>query len=206
MEKAVIENKKAFFRCVLDHVSDAVVTTDEHGRVTFANPAAEHLYGLSEAQALGRGLGELLRGFNAGAAGNLADITGAVARDGRWHGEIMQRTPDRPELLVEASISLLRHDGNVVGSVSVVREVSDRRAAEQLIAYQATHDGLTGLLNRAAWMAALETALTSRRAVVVVFVDLNGSRPSTTVSVTPKATRSSTPSPAASPPKYAPVT
>src|SRR6202012_4656687 len=43
-------------RQLLDHVSDAVVATDTHGRVTFANPAAQKLYGIAEDDAIGRGL------------------------------------------------------------------------------------------------------------------------------------------------------
>lgn len=164
-----------YFRRILDHVPDAVVTTDPLGRVTFANPAAEALYGIPEEMALGRGLADLLSAFDAGQGIGLDEVTGVVAREGRWHGEIVQRTPDGRDLLVEASVSLLRQeDGAVLGSVSILREVSDRKAAERLISHQASHDGLTGLLNRVAFMAELRSRLASGRPVTLAFLDLNG--------------------------------
>jgi PAS domain S-box-containing protein len=163
-----------FFRTVLDQVADAVITTDAYGCVTFANPAAENLYGISENDARGRNLTDLLSTFRTASGAALDHVTAQVATQGRWHGEITQRTPDGPDLLVDASISLLRDShGTVLGSVSVVREISERKASERLIAYQATHDSLTGLLNRAAFMTALNTALRSRPAPILIFVDLN---------------------------------
>jgi diguanylate cyclase (GGDEF)-like protein/PAS domain S-box-containing protein len=164
-----------YFRKVLQQVSDAVVTTDNHGRVTFANPAAEKLYGIAERDAVGRGLADLLAMFSAEHHGDLDGITAVVARQGRWHGEIAQRSLDGRDLLVEASIALLRDDnGTVMGSVSVVREISARKAAEGQIIYQATHDNLTGLLNRAAFITELRSSLTAERRPALVFLDLNG--------------------------------
>jgi diguanylate cyclase (GGDEF)-like protein len=58
--------------------------------------------------------------------------------------------------------------------VSIVREISDRKAAERQISYQATHDGLTGLLNRTAFLSELDTSLASGRQPTLVFLDLNG--------------------------------
>ena len=52
--------EERYLRQLLDHVSDAVVATDTLGRVTFANPAAQKLYGIAEKDAVGRGLLELL--------------------------------------------------------------------------------------------------------------------------------------------------
>ncbi len=165
-----------YFHRVLERVSDAVVTTDAHGRVAFANPAAERLYGVSEPDAIGRALADLLAGFDAGDDGDLDNVTLLVARDGEWHGEIAQRTLDGRDLVVEASISLLRDDdGRVVGSAAVVRDVSARKAVEQRLAHQASHDSLTGLLNRTAFLFELTNAMEAADGVItVVFADLNG--------------------------------
>jgi diguanylate cyclase (GGDEF)-like protein/PAS domain S-box-containing protein len=165
---------EGFFQTVLTHVADAVVTTDAEGRVTFANPAAEKLYGMTQEAVVGRALADLLSSFHAASGESLGEITTAVARRGRWQGEIAHRIPDGHDVLVEASISLIRDTaGLVLGSVSVLREISDRKAAEALIAYQAAHDGLTGLLTRRAFMAQLEAALDTSCSVTLVFLDLN---------------------------------
>ena len=167
--------EERYLRQLLDHVSDAVVATDTYGRVTFANPVAQNLYGIAEEDAVGRGLLELLDMFDAGGNTDVDEITGVVAREGRWHGELIQRALDGRELVVEASVSMLADDdGAVLGSVSIIREISGRKEAERQISYQATHDGLTGLLNRTAFMRQLQESLTSGRQPTLIFLDLNG--------------------------------
>jgi diguanylate cyclase (GGDEF)-like protein/PAS domain S-box-containing protein len=168
-------SQERYLRQLLDHVSDAVVATDTQGRVTFANPAAQELYGIAEKDALGRGLLELLDLFDTAGTTDVDEITRLVARQGHWHGELTQRALDGRELVVEASVSMLADDdGAVLGSVSIIREISARKAAERQIAYQATHDGLTGLLNRTAFMRELQESLSSGKQPTLIFLDLNG--------------------------------
>jgi diguanylate cyclase (GGDEF)-like protein/PAS domain S-box-containing protein len=168
-------SQERYLRQLLDHVSDAVVATDTHGRVTFANPAAQTLYGIAEKDAVGRGLLELLDLFDAGGNIGVDEITGIVAREGHWHGELTQRALDGRELVVEASVSMLADDdGAVLGSVSIIREISERKEAERQISYQASHDWLTGLLNRTAFMRELQESLAAERRPTLIFLDLNG--------------------------------
>lgn len=167
--------EERFLRQILADVSDAVVATDTQGRVTFANAAAQELYGITAENAVGRGLLELLDMFDAGGQADVAEITAVVAREGHWRGELIQRALDGRDLLVEASVSMLSDgDGTVLGSVSIVREISERKAAEQQISYQATHDGLTGLLNRTAFLGELDASLAKGRNPTLIFLDLNG--------------------------------
>ena len=167
--------EERYLRQILAHVSDAVVATDTHGRVTFANAAAHELYGIAAEDAIGRGLLELLDMFDAGGHADVREIAGIVAREGRWRGELIQRALDGRDLLVEASVSMLSDDdGAVLGSVSIVREISERKAAERQISYQATHDGLTGLLNRTAFLNELDASLAAGRNPTLIFLDLNG--------------------------------
>ena len=167
--------QERYLRRILEHVSDAVVATDVDGRVTFANPAAQRLYGIAGEDAVGRGILELLDMFDTGEHADVDEITRTVAREGRWQGELTQRALDGRDLLVEASVSVLADDdGSVLGSVSVVREISGRKAAERQISFQATHDGLTGLLNRTAFLAGLEASLAAGRRPTLIFLDLNG--------------------------------
>jgi diguanylate cyclase (GGDEF)-like protein/PAS domain S-box-containing protein len=167
--------QERYLRQILEHVSDAVVATDTQGRVTFSNPAAQKLYGIAGEDADGRALLELLDLFDAGGAVNVEEITRVVAHEGQWQGELTQRALDGRDLLVEASVSILTDDdGTVLGSVSILREISGRRAAERQISYQATHDGLTGLLNRTAFLAKLDVSLASGAHPTLIFLDLNG--------------------------------
>jgi diguanylate cyclase (GGDEF)-like protein/PAS domain S-box-containing protein len=167
--------EERYLRQILEHVSDAIVATDTYGRVTYSNPAAQQLYGIAREDAVGRGLLELLDMFDAEGNTDLDEIARSVARQGHWRGELTQRALDGRELLVESSVSMLADsDGTVLGSVSIVREISGRKAVERQISYQATHDGLTGLLNRTAFLSKLETSLASGCKPTLIFLDLNG--------------------------------
>ncbi len=174
-ETTPLSQAERYLRRILEHVSDAVIATDVSGRVTFANPAAQQLYGIAGEAALGRNIGELLAMFDEEGIADIGAIAAVVARDGHWNGELLQRSLDGRKLLVEVAVSSLRDDDDsVLGSVSIVREISGRRAIERQIAHQATHDGLTGLLNRTAFLKELDDSLKQEKVPTLVFLDLNG--------------------------------
>ncbi|MGZ8869071.1 MAG: putative bifunctional diguanylate cyclase/phosphodiesterase [Thermoanaerobaculia bacterium] len=67
--------------------------------------------------------------------------------------------------------------GNIVGAIGLIRDITERKTAEQQIEYQAYHDALTGLANRRLFQEHLTLALAlaqrRRRAVAVLFLDLD---------------------------------
>src|SRR5205085_8758837 len=88
------------------------------------------------------------------------------------------RRSDRSRVDVEVSVSMLRDDiGAPAGMVFVAGDISDRDRAAQ-IEYQAFHDPLTGLPNRAAFTDKLEnrlaTAMVRGTRLAVLFLDLDG--------------------------------
>jgi diguanylate cyclase (GGDEF)-like protein/PAS domain S-box-containing protein len=68
-------------------------------------------------------------------------------------------------------------NGNIVGAIGLIRDITERKAAEQQIEYQAYHDSLTGLANRRLFQEHLTLALAlaqrRRRLVAVLFLDLD---------------------------------
>ncbi|HEY0142702.1 MAG TPA: EAL domain-containing protein [Thermoanaerobaculia bacterium] len=68
-------------------------------------------------------------------------------------------------------------DGNIAGVIGLIRDVTERKAAEQQIEYQAYHDALTGLANRRLFQEHLSLALAlaqrRQRLVAVLFLDLD---------------------------------
>ena len=66
------------------------------------------------------------------------------------------------------------HSGAVTGLVGIGRDVTAHKRLEEQLAYQAYHDSLTGLPNRARFFGRLEEALAAEGAPVVILLDLDG--------------------------------
>ena len=71
---------------------------------------------------------------------------------------------DRPDAWVSTTKLPLRDDeGRIVGTFGMSRDVTAQVLAEQALAHQALHDGVTGLANRLALMDRLSQALAGPR-------------------------------------------
>jgi diguanylate cyclase (GGDEF)-like protein/PAS domain S-box-containing protein len=68
------------------------------------------------------------------------------------NGELVIQRPDGLRLDVGIQVRPVRHsDGRLRGYEALVRDITDRKLDEQRLRHRADHDGLTGLLNRAAF-------------------------------------------------------
>ncbi len=122
------------FRVTLASIGDAVIATDEHGRVTFLNAVAAELTGWTEEAAAGRPLEEIFhivneftrqptdspvaRVLREGVTVGLANHTVLIARDGR-------------EFPIDDSAAPIRDSaGQLIGVVLVFRDIHEKRAAE----------------------------------------------------------------------------
>lgn len=112
---------------ILEHVHDGVFATDLDDRITFWGSSAETLFGFSPDEAIGRCFGELLPMRMADSDGEAA-LLSTVAAGQIWRGEGSVRLPDGRELWIESTVSPLVVDGQIVGGVSVSRDMTAQRA------------------------------------------------------------------------------
>lgn len=111
-------------------VADAVIITGADHLIRCFNPAAEDLYRCREADAVGRPIAEVVPWLSA--EPDLAGAEDALARDGRWHGEVTQRRGDGTAITVRSSTSLVRDRfGRPVAVVAVNREVDPSTAVRR---------------------------------------------------------------------------
>lgn len=138
----------------LQSVSDAIITTDEHGVVDDMNPVAELLTGMSQREARGKRLEVVLRvqlDDSTGEQGNIAERT--MARGTRY--DFTDGLRLEPHGAAEREIVLraspIRARGRLVGAVLVFHERSRREApAQEAAPMLEQRDLLTGLPTRAA--------------------------------------------------------
>jgi diguanylate cyclase (GGDEF)-like protein/PAS domain S-box-containing protein len=140
-------------RLALESLPEALLTTDPQGRVDYLNPAATRLLGAETSGARGKLLEELAAVTDEADRRLLADpvrqalLAGAPVNLGRRAFVIVQ--PGGAERLVEISSAPIRVDGDeIIGTVVLLHDVTDVRGLARQMSYQATHDALTGLVNR----------------------------------------------------------
>jgi diguanylate cyclase (GGDEF)-like protein/PAS domain S-box-containing protein len=149
-------------QATLRSIADGVVVVDESGNVQYLNPLAEAMTRWSNAEALGRGHGDVLdlvdangaRPFSFGALPDDADAPLALP------GEQLQlRRRGGIPILVEGNVTRLNDlHGRRAGSVIAFRDITSRRHLEAQLSHQSAHDPLTGLLNRAEFEERLAVA------------------------------------------------
>jgi PAS domain S-box-containing protein len=142
LENEVAEGKRseeqlAYQAWLLDNVNDAIVASDEQYRLTAWNAAAEAMYGWRAQEVLGRNGTEILDTDFITA--NPQEMRQKITELGRWRGDATQLRKDGERIPVEVASIVLHHpDGQIKGYVSVNRDITERKQAEETLRYQAT--------------------------------------------------------------------
>ena len=167
-------------QAVTRSLGEGVLALDEHGLVTFANPAAEHLLGWSKGGLLGTDVAALFHPPGASpASGHGAWTCLTPVREGqtlRLEEHAVLRA-DSSLLDVSLTASPVLREGVVSGAVVVFRDVAERKALERRLLHQAFHDQLTGLPTRTLFLDRLEHARVRGRdtgtTLAVLFLDVD---------------------------------
>jgi diguanylate cyclase (GGDEF)-like protein/PAS domain S-box-containing protein len=173
--------EKELAQVTLHSIGDGVITTDAKVRVEYLNPVAEQYTGWSTAEARGRPLAEIYRVIDE-RTGNTFDPLGPppkVSGEGGAAAPLV-RLIDRHgrECPIRYSHAPIRsREGEALGLIVVFHDVSQMRAMAQQLLWQASHDALTGLVNRREFERRLgeliETARTQRREHALLMMDLD---------------------------------
>ncbi len=158
-----LSREKELAQVTLASIADGVMTTDATGRVRYLNPVAEKLTGWSSEAAGGEELDRVLRLIDE-VTGDDAPLAVARVLAGEAQAEVDRRRllerPDGQRFAVELSAAPIRDGaGAGIGLVIVFQDVTDQRLLALQLTHQASHDALTGLLNRQAFEGQLRVAL-----------------------------------------------
>src|SRR5437016_7341457 len=150
----------------LQSLAEAIITTDKDGRISFLNPAAEQLTGSAASAAQGKLLEEIVSLVDETDRRLLSDpvhqalTTGAPVNLSR-RALLLSRT-NGSERSIELSASPIRNSAQeLLGAVVLLHDVTEMRGLARQMSYQATHDALTGLVNRREFERRLAEAIES---------------------------------------------
>lgn len=172
-------------RVTLHSIGDAVISTDIRGTITYLNPAAERLTGWPACEAVGQPVETVFRLVHEASRQPVTDPVQRCLLENRTitlpgHSVLVAR--DGSEYGVEDSAAPIhRADGEVIGAVLVFRDVSAQRELVSEISHRASHDALTGLVNRAEFEQRLQRALVQAhehgREHALLYIDLDQFKP-----------------------------
>ncbi len=153
----------------LESISEGVITTDNDGRIDYMNLAAESLIGTNRDDASGHRVGELFTLVDDADRRPLGDpVERCLAmrrRVNMGRRAVMVSVDGEHEHSVEITASPVRGPSNSIsGTVVVFHDVSELRGLTRKMSYQATHDPLTGLINRREFERRLDEAMDSAHA------------------------------------------
>lgn len=144
--------QKELAEVTLHSIGDAVITTNAAAEVEYLNPIAEQLIGWSTEDAHGKPIGEvcvLVNGVTQKTEPNPVEKCLRERQVVGLSGNVVLKAKNGKEYVIEDSAAPIRDRiGNVIGAVMVFYDVTQMRQAQHLLSYHATHDTLTGLVNR----------------------------------------------------------
>ena len=166
-EEALFREKESA-QITLQSIGDGVVTTDAHGVIDYINPVAEQLTGWRLEDSQGRAIEEVFRAFHEETCEPLENPLSVAIRRTRSIKSVRPMLlirRDGNEIYVESTASPIRDgSGAVSGGVLVFHDVSEARELNRRLSYHASHDVLTGLVNRREFEHRMERALKSAKA------------------------------------------
>jgi diguanylate cyclase (GGDEF)-like protein/PAS domain S-box-containing protein len=176
-----LREAEARFRLLLESAGEGIYGLDTEGRCTFVNDAALAMLGYSRAELLGRDTHSLIQHSRADGSAYPAEACPIYAafRTGQASQGLVEMLwrKDGSSFPAEYSAQPMREDGQVTGAVLVFRDVTESQALRHLLSYQATHDALTGLVNRQEFERRLERVLVESRSdgeeYALLYLDLD---------------------------------
>jgi len=150
----------------LDAMGESVITVDAEGRIDYINHAAEALLGQRFDQVMGKAFSEVATLVDETDRRSLGDpVRKALTTGGRvtmGRRAVLVPAGAGPERSVEISVTPLRFEGKeILGLVLVLHDTSELRGLTRQMTYQASHDALTGLVNRREFERRLQEAMDS---------------------------------------------
>ncbi len=176
LERIHGEQRLRLAAAVLENAGEGILVADDDGAILESNTAYRRMTGREAASIEGEPLLRTLCGHSHTA---IARLTDAVARDGRWEGEIDCQRHDGTEFPAWLSLSRLSQPhASSAAFIALIGDITAIRESQAELHYLAHHDPLTGLPNRIALrerlVRALEGETTTNADLAVLFIDLDG--------------------------------
>lgn len=177
LNEALYQEKERL-HITLDSIGEAVICTDIHMTVTFMNPIAETLSGCSQKEAIGQPIQRVLHMTLGDSGPELTDIYSGPISHALNEQDVVLHSRHGASYDIHYTLTpLTTLDGNNIGSVMVIHDVTESKNMLKQLSYSASHDSLTHLANRYSFenqlRQSLQEAIEYRQQHALVFIDLD---------------------------------
>jgi PAS domain S-box-containing protein len=113
---------------LLDQAQDAIIVRDLDQKILFWNKGAEHVYGWTAEEAVGKKALDLMLNEH---SKQFEEARQAVVRNGKWKGEVYQKRRDGAEIIVESRWTLVRDEEGRPKAILVINtDVTEKKRME----------------------------------------------------------------------------
>ena len=179
LNEALFQEKERL-HITLDSIGEAVLCTDVDMNVTFMNPVAEKLSGWQQEHAIGQPVLAILRitfGDNGPLLEDIHSGDATHASTGIDQDVVLHCRSGGNYDIHYTITPLSTLEGENIGSVLVIHDVTESRKMLRQLSYSASHDALTHLANRVSFEAHLKRLLQSvsdtHQRHALVYIDLD---------------------------------
>ncbi|EOC1306115.1 diguanylate cyclase [Cronobacter dublinensis] len=179
LNEALFQEKERL-HITLDSIGEAVICTDVAMNVTFMNPVAEKMSGWRQEEAIGQPVLAILRitfGDNGPLLEDIHSGDATHASTGIDQDVVLHCRSGGNYDIHYTITPLSTLEGENIGSVLVIHDVTESRKMLRQLSYSASHDALTHLANRVSFEAHLKRLLQSvsdtHQRHALVYIDLD---------------------------------
>ena len=146
------ENQRNFLHMTLQSIVDGVITTTIEGYIQTINPMAEQLTGWTEAEATDKPLVQIMHALddatNKRIYNPVENIDQKTVLDEPVSAVLIQQHSNIETPVKFIAAPMRDHNDKIAGIVIIIHDESAQRSLNRQLTFQATHDALTGLINR----------------------------------------------------------
>lgn len=173
-EGKAVEQRLRLTQFTVDHAADAVFWIGSDARFLYVNHTACESLGYSREELLQKTVHDIDPNFP---AETWEETWASLGRGSTFSRESLHRRKDGSHFPVELTANYVRFE-DLEAHITVARDISERKQAEEMLRHSAFHDALTGLPNRTLFMDRLQSCLVEARRARrhrfgVLFLDLD---------------------------------